>query len=159
MRTWITAQKLKFSIKNFFNKCNQIHSFLRIWCPLLEKSLMENFSFWAVNYAAFRKVNFFFNKIFYRKLNEIISLVEIASFSFPRKIFLKRKWTITTLLEELGDQTKFEWFCSEIMFLLLYYVGRGVTGLKIGFEPASIFDTSQLRCNAIRSSNNISIIF
>ena len=112
MRTWITAQKLKFSIKNFFNKCNQIHSFLRIWCPLLEKSLMENFSFWAVNYAAFRKVNFFFNKIFYRKLNEIISLVQIASFSFPRKIFLKRKWTITTV-------TWWTWRPNKIWMVLL----------------------------------------
>ena len=25
----ITAQKLKFSIKDFFSKCDQIHSFLR----------------------------------------------------------------------------------------------------------------------------------
>ena len=26
----ITAQKMKFSIKDFFNKCDQIRSFLRI---------------------------------------------------------------------------------------------------------------------------------
>ena len=39
----ITAQKLKFSIKDFFSKCDQIRSFLRIWSYLLRKSLMENF--------------------------------------------------------------------------------------------------------------------
>ena len=34
---------MKFSIKDFFSKCDQIHSFLRIWSHLLKKSLMENF--------------------------------------------------------------------------------------------------------------------
>ena len=33
-----TAQKMKFSIKDFFSKCDQIHSFLRIWSHLLKKS-------------------------------------------------------------------------------------------------------------------------
>ena len=36
-----TAQKMKFSIKDFF-------SFLRIWSHLLKKSLMENFILFAV---------------------------------------------------------------------------------------------------------------
>ena len=40
-----TAQKMKFSIKDFFSKCDQISSFLRIWSHLLKKSLMENFIF------------------------------------------------------------------------------------------------------------------
>ena len=39
---------MKFSIKDFFNKCDQIRSFLRIRSHLLKKSLMENFSFCAV---------------------------------------------------------------------------------------------------------------
>ena len=38
-----TAQKIKFSIKDIFSKCDQIHGFLRIWSHLLKKSLMENF--------------------------------------------------------------------------------------------------------------------
>ena len=37
---YCTAQKMKFSIKDFFNK-----SFLQIWSHLLKKSLMENFIF------------------------------------------------------------------------------------------------------------------
>ena len=44
----ITAQKIKFSIKDFFSKCDQMRSFLRIWFHLLKKSLMENFIFCAV---------------------------------------------------------------------------------------------------------------
>ena len=43
-----TAQKMKFSVKDFFNKCDQICSFLRIWSHLLKKPLMENFIFCAV---------------------------------------------------------------------------------------------------------------
>ena len=45
----ITAQKMKFSITDFFSKCNQIRSLLRIWSHLLKKSVMENFIFGAVN--------------------------------------------------------------------------------------------------------------
>ena len=36
---------MKFSIKDFSSKCDQIRSKLRIWSHLLEKSLMENFIF------------------------------------------------------------------------------------------------------------------
>ena len=43
-----TAQKMKFSIKNFFSKCDQIRCLLRIWLHLQRKSLMENFIFSAV---------------------------------------------------------------------------------------------------------------
>ena len=43
-----TVQKMKFSMKGFFSKCDQIRSFLRIWSHLLKKSLMENFILWAV---------------------------------------------------------------------------------------------------------------
>ena len=44
----ITAQKMKFSIKDFFSTCDQIRSFLRIWPHLLKKSLMQNFIFCIV---------------------------------------------------------------------------------------------------------------
>ena len=43
-----TAQKMKFSIKDFFSKCDLIRSYLRIWSHLLNKFLMENFDFCAV---------------------------------------------------------------------------------------------------------------
>ena len=48
-----TAQKLKFFIKDFFSKCDQIRSFLWIWSHLLKKSLMKNFIFCAVILAYF----------------------------------------------------------------------------------------------------------
>ena len=36
-----TTQKMKFSVKDFFSKCDQIRRKLRIWSHLLKKSLME----------------------------------------------------------------------------------------------------------------------
>ena len=47
-----TAQKMKFSIKDFFWKCDQIRGKLWIWSHLLKKSLMKNFIF-----CAWRKVS------------------------------------------------------------------------------------------------------
>ena len=41
---------MKFSIKDFFSKCEQIRSFLRIWSHLQQKPLMKNFIFCAVKY-------------------------------------------------------------------------------------------------------------
>ena len=42
---YYTVQKMKFFTKDFFSKCDQIRSFLRLWSHLLKKSLMENFHF------------------------------------------------------------------------------------------------------------------
>ena len=47
--TYITSQKMKFSIKGFFSKCDQIRRWLRIWSHLLKKSLIENFIFCVMN--------------------------------------------------------------------------------------------------------------
>ena len=41
---------MKFSIKDFFSKCDQIRKNLRIFSHLLKKSLMENFIFNAKAY-------------------------------------------------------------------------------------------------------------
>ena len=38
LQTVYTAQKIKFSIKDFFSKCDQIRRKLRIWSRLLKKS-------------------------------------------------------------------------------------------------------------------------
>ena len=51
------AQKMKFSIKGFFIKCDQIRSKLRMWSHLLEKSLMENLIFCAVMFCSLERQN------------------------------------------------------------------------------------------------------
>ena len=42
-----TAPEMKFYIKDFFSKCDQIRRKLRIWSHVLKKPLMENFIFCA----------------------------------------------------------------------------------------------------------------
>ena len=46
--TGSSAQKIIFSIKDVFSKCDQIRRKLRIWSHLLKKSLTENFILWEV---------------------------------------------------------------------------------------------------------------
>ena len=48
---------MKFSIKDFFSKCDQIRSYLWISSRLLKKSLMENFIFCAVYISLLSKVD------------------------------------------------------------------------------------------------------
>ena len=58
--TGITAHKMKFSIKEFFSKYDQIHSLLRIWWHLLKKFLMGNFIFREVHFIFSDKICFLF---------------------------------------------------------------------------------------------------
>ena len=41
---------MKFPIKDFFSKCDQIRSFMRIWSHILKKSLIKNFIFRALKF-------------------------------------------------------------------------------------------------------------
>ena len=43
-----TAQKMKFSMKDFSSQSDHIHILLQSWSHLLKKSLMKNFFFCAV---------------------------------------------------------------------------------------------------------------
>ena len=50
---------MKFSIKDFVSKCDQIYGFLRTWSHLLKKSSLENF----IVYKVMMKNAFFFGMI------------------------------------------------------------------------------------------------
>ena len=51
---------MKFFIKDFFSKCDHIHSFLRIWSHLLKKSLTEHFIFCAVKNFSRKRISLSF---------------------------------------------------------------------------------------------------
>ena len=53
---------IKNQVKDFFSKCDQICSLLRIWSHLLKKSWMENFIFFSVVFPVVLKLLFFENK-------------------------------------------------------------------------------------------------
>ena len=50
---------MKFSIKDFFGKCDQIRKEVRIWSHLPKKFLMESFIFYALSL-----LKFFFTSIY-----------------------------------------------------------------------------------------------
>ena len=62
--SFVIAQKIKFSVKDFFSKCDQICRKLRIWSHLLKKSLLKNFIFCDViisNISLFMSYDFKLN--------------------------------------------------------------------------------------------------
>ena len=87
-----TAQKIKFFIKDFFSKCDQIQRFLRSWSHLPKKSLLENFIFCVVITS-----NIFDYRTYFLFLKRGI-IKSIYSFSFQlasrnhRKILLQSKF-------------------------------------------------------------------
>ena len=72
---------MKFSIKYFFSKYDQIHNFLRIWSHLLKKSLIETIIFFAILPA---------KKLEYFGWNDIVNLAQNSIFD----IFLLLKINI-----------------------------------------------------------------
>ena len=81
-----TAQKMKFSIIDFFIKCDQIHSFLQIWSHLLKKSLMENFIFCAVRKEKTKSASVFtFNQITKEDVMKEITDLRISKASQENK--------------------------------------------------------------------------
>ena len=71
-----TAQNRKFSTRDFFSKCDQIRSFLRIWSHLLKKSLMEDFNFCAVQ-------NFFLKNS--REIYRVVKSTSLLGYLIPKE--------------------------------------------------------------------------
>ena len=91
------AHKVKFSIKDFFSKSDQIRRKPRIWSYLLKKSLMENFIFCAV--CSQRMMDF---SIIVAKL-KLNALMEYFPHPFIRnKLKMKLIWTLMILKNPLA---------------------------------------------------------
>ena len=67
---------MKFSIKDFFSKFDQIRSFLWIWSYLLKKSFIENFIFCTVNW--------FYGFVFTEPVNH-----DLISYTYYKKSVFK----------------------------------------------------------------------
>ena len=79
-----TSQRMKFSIIDFFNTCDQIRSFLQIWSHLLKKSLLkENFIFCAVLITLLSLCAKWFIHLF---ISELLLLSIFLLFSIPLKV-------------------------------------------------------------------------
>ena len=82
----VTAQKMKFSIKDFYSKCDQIRNFLQIWSHLLKKSLMENFTFYAVSKVTEPAYNYRRSQAHFQVFS--CRSLEILQSSYPANIYL-----------------------------------------------------------------------
>ena len=105
---WLNpAQKMKFSIKSFFSRSDQIRSFLRIWSYLLKKSLMENLIF-----------------LFSEKTSSAYDLLKTAPKIFTK--FAKKQLCWSLSLIKLLVQNflqfceSFHWLCLEHLIVLFY---------------------------------------
>ena len=57
LKLYVTAQKMKFSVKDFFSNVTKSAVSLRIWTHLLKKSLVESFNFCTVLQYHFNNLN------------------------------------------------------------------------------------------------------
>ena len=97
-----TVQKMKFSIIDFFSKCDQIRRKLWIWSHLLKKSLMENFIFCAVTllsififkrYLIMRlRSSFYMNLMYtwYRIKAWFVFWVNLIEFYLPKYLYMSK---------------------------------------------------------------------
>ena len=72
---------MKFCIKDFFSKCDQIRRNLQIWSHLLKKSLMEKFHFLCHDRASFAPCNTFIRDT--RRAKRYYPTIEFAHFLTP----------------------------------------------------------------------------
>ena len=100
----LTAQKMKFSIKDFCSKCDQIRSFQGIWSHLLEKSLMENFIFCAVLENHFSKCKFKMNRLIAEN-EQILKIFENQIEQYKQDFDLAQQDITKTLFQKILEKT------------------------------------------------------
>ena len=70
--------KKKFTIKDFFSKCDQIRRKLRIWSHLLKKSLKENLFYCAVLYVTKWNKEYYYCQQIQSLIIRILSLLIVS---------------------------------------------------------------------------------
>ena len=89
---------MKFSIKDFFSKCDQICNFLRIWSHLLNKFLMENLMFCALSPPV--GASDFYN-FFYGLLKLFPKFIRLYFYNVLRALYCKVYITCNSVREFL----------------------------------------------------------
>ena len=100
-----TAQKMKFSIKNFFTNCDQIRRKLRIWSYLVKKSLMENFIFCAVSENT---------EVSQKEIDNCHSARRLSRIGKPANQKCCTKWSFWKIRENFQENIR-----GSILFLIL----------------------------------------
>ena len=112
-----TAQKMKFSIKDFFSNCDQLYRNLRIWSHLLQKSLIKNLIFCACSvYTSLHETLTLWSTI---SQNGQTYFKNLAVFSTK---FLKCFWLFWNIMQELNliITSSFGYLLDLLCYILLF---------------------------------------
>ena len=126
----VIAQKVKFSIKDFFSKCDQIRSYWRIWSHWLKKSSMENFIFLCSVYLG---LSVTYDELFLSKV-VIVTLSQLCH-NVDTKSPLNFATTLSTDVSGTfgGDLTKpiqpIVQICDNVVTMSLCFLGTFFTQL------------------------------
>ena len=148
---------MKFSITNFFSKCDHIHRQLRIWSRLLKKFLLENFIFCVVTalilltrlklvFQSSRKQWIIFSKHFFFIWWEVRS-EEVARRCSVKKVFLEILQENTCARVSFKKETLAHVFSCEFCekFLRTSFLTEPLRWLLlIGLECVTIVDKMNL---------------
>ena len=113
------AQKMKFSIKYVFSKCEQIYNKLRIWSHLLNKPLIENFIFCAV----FKQCNYVILALTKLLRFEIYSSRLLNKQKYRKNFVQVRAWWVNFII--CWNLSLLEWLNLNI---------KGVSSLRPGIS-------------------------
>ena len=113
------AQKMKFSIKDVFSKCDQIYNKLRIWSHLLNKPLIENFIFCAV----FKQCNYVILALTKLLRFEIYSSRLLNKQKYRKNFVQVRAWWVNFII--CWNLSLLEWLNLNI---------KGVSSLRPGIS-------------------------
>ena len=121
---------MKFSIKDFFSKHDQIRRFLRIWSHLQKKSLMENLIFCAVTLKQYLRCLsecFFIEKLFLLFFKDYNSLLMLQSSQFKVNITSK----IPKFIGFIKSASRFGHSKENRVFMHLYIISNIANTKKI----------------------------
>ena len=141
---------MKFFLKDFFSKCDQIRSFLRIWSHLLKKSLMEHFIFctlidhnfttdFSIQVYWLKKKNLAIDKNYFHMSKNIIFEIsyERVFLNIHFKLFLTEIIHLVSISENFANEVK-EWSDGTVLFCLICtLIGSYMDAIlpRKGFRP------------------------
>ena len=145
-----TVQIVKFSMKDYFSKCDQICSFLRIWSHLLKKSLMEDFIFCAVlklcqtslmktfllNSLGFLVVRYFRKTFHHRFFKRVLNSPLHFHTAQKRKFFIKDFFSkcdqiLSNCLSCVVLRKRrhiYKYTCMYVRYVIYVYIGNAFSG-------------------------------
>ena len=144
---------MKFSVKNFFSKCDQIRRKLQIWSHLLKKSLMKNFIFCAVSKSVCFAADFHLT-LWLCYLKSTMALTKVNEIEYIL-LFISDSWyNCKTLLTKVDCADKF--FSFSVLMIIFKRCTSCTWAGKLSFSSASektLFIVERRRIISLKKTN------